>query len=233
MALAIVGVIGLLGAIAAVALVFVAADAVEEAVSEAELESREAGDASNPIAAGGDEAKDVAGCSIVDEFTVAFDLTNNSSEQSSYIIDANYLNATGERIGDGPFFINHVRAGERATEDSFGSVPDGAETCEVAEVERFAAGSPDDVSEVTCETKGEDFVGDVATELVATNNSSGLSDYLISFSLMRDGVRVGSGFATIDNVRSGQSAPTEGFSSLDGPADGVLCEVVHVERVQS
>lgn len=208
----------------------VATEATEEAVIDEGGEEPAAGEST---AAGGDEALDVTECQIIDENTVSFALTNNSSKQSSYIIDANYLDGSGARIGDEPFFVNYIRPGETAVEPSFGVVPDGGVTCEIAEVERFAAESDDDIGEVTCAVAGVDFVDDIATELVATNGSSKLSDYLISFAIVRNDVRVGSGFASIDNVRPGESAPGDGFSSVDGPAEGATCEVVHVTRIAS
>ena len=206
-----------------------AEDPVEEPAEEPVEEPAVEDDAP----AGGEEALDVSNCLIVDEFTVSFEITNNSSKQSSYIIDANYLDDSGARIGDEPCFVNYVRPGERAVEGSFGSVPDGAASCEIAEVERFAAEPNGDVDEVTCAVVGLDFADDVATELVATNDSSELSDYLITFTLVRDGTRVGTGFASIENVKAGESAPGDGFSTVDGPVDGVVCDVVDVLRTAS
>lgn len=219
----------------------IVSDAREEAVLEEEAEEPEVVDEplEDPAVeevdgpAAGDEALDVSSCAIVDEFTVSFDVTNNSSKQSSYIIDANYLDEAGTRIGDEPFFMNYIRPGERAVEGSFGSVPENAASCEVAEVERFAAESTGDLSEVTCEVVGLDFADDIDTELIATNGSSGLSDYVINFAVIRDGLRVGSGFGSIENVKAGESAPSQGFSTVDGPTDGVTCEVVEVTRVAS
>jgi hypothetical protein len=108
-----------------------------------------------------------------------------------------------------------------------------AASCELAEVDRFAAESPDDFSEVTCEVTGLDVLGDIDTTLTATNGSTGLSDYFISASPMREGVRIGTVDASIENVEAGGSAPGEGLSLTDGPAEGVTCEVVHVERTAS
>jgi hypothetical protein len=194
--------------------------------------------ATQPSAAGGaagagDEIDDVGPCTLADSETVALDVTNNSSEQSSYVVDVNYLDAAGQRVADETFFLNYLRPGEHAIEDSTAFNAGGASTCEIAEVDRFAAPSSDDVAEVTCEVTGVDAIGDIATSLTATNNSSELSDYLISGSLIRDGVRIGTVTAGIENVQPGGSAPGEGFSVVDGPADGVACEIVAVERTSS
>jgi len=75
--------------------------------------------------------------------------------------------------------------------------------------------------------------GDITTTLTATNSSSGLSDFWISASLMRGGLRVGSVDAVIENVEAGESAPGDGYSTTDGPAEGMTCDVVHVERLAS
>ncbi len=170
---------------------------------------------------------------MVDSETMLLDVTNNSSEQSSYIIDVNYLDASGQRVGDESFFINYVRPGERAQEESFAFATEGAASCEIAEVERISAESQDDVSEVTCEVTGVDVIGDISTALNATNGSSELSDYLVTAALVRDGIRIGTVTAVIENVGAGESAPGEGFSTVDGPADGVTCETVDVSRTSS
>jgi hypothetical protein len=149
------------------------------------------------------------------------------------VIDVNYLDAAGQRIADETFFLNHVRPDERATDAHFAFNAGDATSCEIAEVDRLSAQSPDDVNEVTCEVTGVDVIGDISAALTATNGSSELSDYLISATLMRDGVRIGTVDAVIENVQPGQSAPGEGLSIVDGPADGVTCEVVHVERTAS
>ncbi len=183
--------------------------------------------------AGGDEANDLGPCGVIDADTIELDVINNSSKQSSYIIDVNFLNDAGERVSDESFFVNDVRPGEHAIEESFAFSLDGAAQCEIAEVERIASESPDDVSEVTCTITGLDFADDVTTDLVATNGSSGLSDYSINFAVLRDGFRTGTGFATIENVRAGESAPGQGFSFASGPAEGATCEVVSVTRTAS
>ena len=185
------------------------------------------------MAGAADEVDDVGPCTLVDSDTITLDVTNNSSDQSNYLIDVNFLDAAGQRVSDETFFLNHLRSGERALQQTAAFNAAGAATCEIAEVDRLSAPSPDDIGEVTCEVTGVDAIGDISTSLTATNGSAELSDYLISAALVRDGVRIGTADAVIENVAAGGSAPGEGFSAADGPADGVVCEVVNVERTSS
>jgi hypothetical protein len=191
------------------------------------------GDSNSDVSGAADEVDDVAPCQWVDSETIVLDITNNSSKQSSYVIDVNFLDADGRRVGDEPFFVNFLRPGERAVESSFVFDSSGGVSCEIAEVERFASESVDDVNEVVCETNGVDFVDDIATVFEASNGSSEVSDYFVTAALVRGGVRIGTAFATIENVRPGESAPGDGFSIADGPDDGVSCEVVDVSRTSS
>ena len=202
---------------------------VDRGPDDAEVAPGGAGD----VTGAADEVDDVGPCRWIDDETVELDITNNSSEQSSYVIDINFLDAAGDRVGDEPFFVNYVRPGERAVEESFIFDSAGGVDCEIAEVERFAAPSPHDVDEVTCETNGLDFADDIATTFRASNGSSETSDYFVTAALVRDGIRVGTAFASIENVRPDESAPGDGFSVVDGPDVGVSCEVVHVSRTSS
>lgn len=180
-----------------------------------------------------DEVDDVAPCEFVDAETVRLDVTNNSSKQSNYIIDVNFLDDAGQRVGDEPFLLNHLRPGERAVERKFVFDSGGGVSCEIADVERFASRAVDDVSDVSCEVDGVDFANDLKARFVATNNSSEVSDYLIDAAFIRDEIRIGTSFGSIDNVRPGESAPGDGFSFAPGPDTGVTCEVIHVERLAS
>lgn len=188
-----------------------------------------------PTGAAGDadEVDDVTACALVDSQTVSIDLTNDSSDTSSYAIDINYLDAAGQRIADETFYVNHVRTNEHAIARSYAFAAKDAASCEIAEVERISAASPDDLAEVACAITGVDVLGDIQTRFTATNGSSGLSDYLISASLVRDGVRIGTADAAIENVAPGASAPGDGFTTVDGPAEGVTCEPVYVQRMAS
>ena len=219
--LAVLGVIGI-----AMAIVVVAGIDDEGDTSGPGRESGAAGAA--------DEVDDVGGCTLVDPERMTLEVTNNSSRQSTYIIDVNFLDDDdGARVGDETFFVNFVRPDERVREEHFVFDSAGGDTCEIAEVQRFAAETADDLAEVTCVITGVDPLGDIATAYTATNGSSELSDYVITSSLVRDGERIGTSHAVIENVRPGQQAPGDGFSIAAGPADGVVCEPVHVQRTSS
>lgn len=180
-----------------------------------------------------DEIDDVGPCQFVDAESIVLDISNDSSEQSSYLIDVNFLDDGGQRLGDETFFVNFLRAGERTTEPQFVLDSSGGVACEVAEVDRFASVSDGNVGEVTCEITGLDFLDDIETAFTASNGSSELSDYFVTAALVRDGVRVGTSFGSIENVKPGESAPGDGFSTTDGPVDGVSCEIVNVLRTSS
>jgi len=189
--------------------------------------------ATSDAAGAADEVDDVGPCVKPDDETITLEVVNNSSKQSSYIIDVNFLDDSGRRVGDESFFVSYVRPGESTREDLFVFDDSGGASCRVAEVQRLAAESPDDLAEVTCETAGVDPLDDISSVFTATNGSSTISDYLITAAFTRDGVRIGTSFAVIENVPPGQSAPGEGFSTVDGPDLEVTCEVVYVERTAS
>ena len=232
----VLGALIVFGIIAVAILLVVAADSVDTTFEQVDISSGDSDEdqsEQNGTATGGAEANDVGPCVVVDDDAIELDVTNNSSKQSTYVVDVNFLDANGQRVADESFFISDLRPGERAVEESFAFSLEGAASCEIAEVERFASESPDDTSEVTCEVTGLDFADDVEAGLVATNGSSGLSDYSINFAIIRDGVRVGTGFSTIENVRAGESAPGDGLTFVPGPAEGATCEVIKVSRTAS
>lgn len=178
---------------------------------------------------------DAGPCEIVDRENILLDITNSSSEQSDFIITMNFFDAAGQRIGDEPFFVTYLQPGQRALEESFAfetENPD-ASTCEVAEVERVASEPSDDTSIATCEVVGVDFADDIDLDLSVTNNGTVTSDYSIDMAIIRDDLRIGTAFGSVENVTPGQSAPSDGFSFVPGPADGVTCEVVHLSRTPS
>ena len=90
-------------------------------------------------------------------------------------------------------------------------------------------GEPDDVPGGAGDVTGAD---EIATTFRASNGSSEVSDYFVA-ALMRDGIRIGTAFTSIENVRPGESASGDGFSLVDGPDVGVSCEVVRVSRTSS
>lgn len=178
------------------------------------------------------EADDITGCTVAGEDTIDIAGTNNSSKQSSYLLTVVFTSG-GERVSDEPFFINYVRPGESFVENTYAFSLEAADACEVVDVDRNSAESPDDVSEVTCEITGTDVLGSISGKMTATNGSSKDSDYMATAALVRDGVRIGTAMATMENVRPGESAPADMLTTVEGPADGVTCDVVHVERTAS
>ena len=72
------------------------------------------------VAGAADEVDDVGPCTLVDSDTITLDVTNNSSDQSNYLIDVNFLDAAGQRVSDETFFLNHLRSGERALQQHRG-----------------------------------------------------------------------------------------------------------------
>ena len=182
-----------------------------------------------------DVVGDVGPCSIVDSETILVDITNSSAEQSDFTITMNFFDAAGGRVGDEPFYVNNVQPGQRAIEESYSfetENPDIA-SCEVAEVERYASSPSDETSDVSCEVTGLDFADDIEIGLVVTNNGADTADYSINVAIIRDDVRIGTGFGTIDNVTPGQRAPGDGFTFVSGPVDGATCDVVNVSRSES
>lgn len=245
----ILGGLGALGLLVVAALVIVVAVGSSDPADDAVSTARDVDDSGSGVDPGSgdaivddpmpdvggesDEIDDVAPCEYVDAETIRIDVTNDSSEQSNYIIDVNFLDADGQRVGDEPFFVNHLRPGERAVERKFVFDSGGGVSCEIVDVERFASRTVDDLSDASCEVDGVDFADDLKARFVATNNSSEVSDYLIEAAFIRDGIRIGTSFGSIDNVRPGQSAPGDGFSFVPGPDTGVTCQVIHVERLAS
>lgn len=195
----------------------------EPAASVTPASTTEKIDASEPI-------DDVAPCGLIDDETLVLDVTNQSSGLSSYIIDVVFLDGAGEPVADEPFFVNFVRPGERTVEEAVVFDSGGGASCEIADVQRFDVESSGDLSQVTCEVSGIDFIGDITATFTVSNSSAEMSNYVVSAALVRDGIRNGTAFGFIENVRPGETAVGDGFSTVPGPVDGVTCEVVQVDR---
>ncbi len=177
-----------------------------------------------------DEIDDVRSCSWVDD-RVLFELVNNSSKTSNYVITTAYLDGDGNRTGDEVHFINSVRTDEEVRE-SLLAFEDPTEGCEVIDVERFAGQSDaEELAEVGACTLGPpDFADDATATLTATNSSSKISDYLIEVAFLDSaGVRIGHGTSIINSVRPGESAPGD-VTSFSPAANITSCEVASVMR---
>ncbi len=197
-----------------------------------------ASDDSDQSAAAPDEAADFVGCTrladdLFDYF--ALEVVNQSSKTSTYWLDVVFYDSSGARVADSSLnLISHVRPNERAIETSIASFDAEWETCDMLDLDRFAAESdPSEMAEVTCEITGEDFVGDVEATATATNSSSEDSDYDITVAFVNsDQVRIGTSSAYITRVRPGETAPSDIFTTSEY-ADDLVCEVVGVERTAS
>lgn len=87
-----------------------------------------------------------------------------------------------------------------------------------------------DVTVDSCDV--DDTIGTVTANLSILNNSSGRSNYLITVSFEDgDGVKVGDGFASANNLEPGQKARVEAVAFEE--ADGMTCVVTEVNRFAS
>ncbi|MCP4224303.1 MAG: hypothetical protein GY773_13240 [Actinomycetia bacterium] len=177
---------------------------------------------------------DVVSCSKVDDETVVVEVVNSSSELSNYFLTIAFFDDSGSRLSDTSGYITALRPGERSIEESYIFDEPGA-TCEVIDVERVTvqqdAEALSDVS--TCEVTGADFVDDVMAEISATNSANTNSDYSVDVAILdADGVRRGTGYAYIETVRPGETAPSEIFTTVDY-SDDAVCDVVAVIRTES
>ncbi|MCP4224356.1 MAG: hypothetical protein GY773_13520, partial [Actinomycetia bacterium] len=76
-------------------------------------------------------------------------------------------------------------------------------------------------------------VDDVMAEISATNSANTNSDYSVDVAILdADGVRRGTGYAYIETVRPGETAPSEIFTTVDY-SDDAVCDVVAVIRTES
>lgn len=180
------------------------------------------------------ESADIVGCVRTSENEVELELVNNSSKTSTYSLTVGFFDEAGARVADESSFVNHLRPGERAILPVFTFESAGA-TCEVIDVDRFAAESQaDEVPDVApCEVTGESVLGDIEATVSATNSSENTSSYVIQVAFVdADGIRRGDGTVFIEAVRPNEAAPGDIFTSTDFDA-GLSCEVVGVDRTQS
>lgn len=87
----------------------------------------------------------------------------------------------------------------------------------------------DDIDDITC---AEDF-GLITGVVNVTNNSSGTSDYIITIGIEQNGVKIGEGFGSLDNVDAGQTARVEIVATADTQGQPFQCTVDEVERFAS
>jgi hypothetical protein len=185
-----------------------------------------------PVAGGPDEPT----CVKLDDETLEIDLVNTTAEVATFNLTIAYLDGEGQRLGDTFAYVNALRPGERTVQPVY-LYEEGTDAtqCEVIDVDETPtlhdAAAATDIS--TCEITGADFIGDVAATLSATNSEGVDNDYSIEVALLDPaGIRRGNGWAFIEHVRAGETAPADIFTTTDY-GDGYACEVVAVTRTAS
>lgn len=174
-----------------------------------------------------DEVDDVLGCSVVAEDTILLDVVNNSSKTSDYWITIAYINAEGNRVGDESNLISALRPGEHTIEEVY-SFDDTSASCETISVERTSTASEPLDAVTGCNVVGVDVFNDAEAVIEVMNPTSKLRDYWVTVAFIdAAGIRRGTGTATIDAVRPGESAPSDVFTTT--PAEGIVqCEAISV-----
>jgi hypothetical protein len=176
---------------------------------------------------------DGSGCEIIDDSTIRVELVNDSPATQSFFLTVGFFD--GEtRLGDTVAIVGNLRPGERTIEDTFYFDQSGSR-CEILEADGFEVSyDADALADVSpCEVTGVDSFGDIESELSVTNSGSGTADYSVQLSFVDDGgIRRGTGFANVESVRAGETAPSDVFTVVEA-ADGLVCEVVGVDRTDS
>lgn len=125
--------VGAVGLIVTVIVAAVAVDNVDEQI--ADEEAREGQDV------------EVTGCEVGEfgNLTATLQVTNNSSEPSTYLIEVVFETRNGSRqIDSGIVSVNELRPGQSTEVDAVGTAipppdPPPGFTCDVADVQRFAS----------------------------------------------------------------------------------------------
>ena len=183
----------------------------------------------NPL----DGSGDISSCVLVDSGSMQLDVTNTSSERSSYMVEVDVLDPNGTRIGDETVFINHLRPGERSIEDSPIFDTTGGQTCVIARVVRLQSPPSDDLTGVDCLLVEEDPAGTVSVRLTVSNRAPMMASFTVAVALVRDGVRVGTTIASIQDVGPDESGSFVTGITVSDPAASLACEVAYVERLAS
>ena len=184
-------------------------------------------------APGAGSVGDGSGCEIIDDTTIRVELVNDSAATQSYFLTVGFFDGD-TRLGDTIAIVGNLRAGERTIEDTFYFDQEGSR-CEILEADGFEVSYDEaalaDVS--PCEITGTDTFGDIESELTVTNNGSATSDYSVQLAFIDpEGIRRGTGFANIEAVRAGETAPSDVFTVVEA-ADGIRCEVIGVDRTDN
>ncbi len=176
---------------------------------------------------------DVVSCARVADGDLELDVINSSSDISDYWVEVSLLE-NGTEVGTETVYVNELRPGERTVERAFTFEEAGTE-CVVTDVDRFdASHEPERLADLgPCEVTGVDFAGDVTATVTVAHDRDGTFDYSIGVALLdADGLRRGSGSASVAGVRPGETAPGEVFTTTD--AEGIVsCEVSTVLTVDA
>jgi hypothetical protein len=191
-------------------------------------------DFSSPFGVTEDGLDDITSCQRLDADRIAIDLTNSSSYTASYSLTVVLEDTPGQRLADAPTYIEALRPGERAVEEVYVYEERGS-TCEVVSADRIATSSdPAALADVgTCQISDRDSFGYATASVTVTNSSATNTDYSLVVVVIDDSnVRRGVGYAYIDSVRPGESAPGDAYTAVafDG---SYSCEVVGVDRSES
>jgi hypothetical protein len=184
-------------------------------------------------APGAGQIGDGSGCEIIDDTTIRVELVNESAVVQSFFLTVGFFDDS-TRLGDTVAIVGHLRPGERTIEDTFYFDQAGSR-CEILEVDGFEVSYDQaflaDAS--SCEITGADTFGDIRAELSVTNSTAQTVDYSVQLAFVdAEGIRRGTGFATIESVRAGETAPSDVFSVIEAD-DGLTCEIVGVDRTPS
>ncbi|MGI9614659.1 MAG: hypothetical protein ACR2QO_17235 [Acidimicrobiales bacterium] len=186
-----------------------------------------------PTAPGAGSVGDGSGCEIIDDTTIRVELVNDSAATQSYFLTVGFFDGD-TRLGDTVAIVSNLRPGERTIEDTFYFDQEGSR-CEILEADGFEVSYDQaalaDVS--PCEITGTDTFGDIESELTVTNNGSATYDYSVQLAFIDpEGIRRGTGFANIEAVRAGETAPSDVFTVVEA-ADGIRCEIIGVDRTDN
>jgi hypothetical protein len=185
----------------------------------------------------GESSDHAADCGIADDGTVEVELTNKSSQLSSYRVGVAFAAPDSERNQTMSVQGDYIRPGERTVwnvdwSDWIASAP---VRCEVLTVDQMAeVVDPDELEDVvSCEIVGDTHT-DVVGKAQVRNGSWEASDYFIWFAFNdAEGVRRGGGIGWVEVVDPGESAPVEVHGSDQVQADGFTCEAVSVARTRA
>ncbi len=171
----------------------------------------------------------VSGCGVDDD-KVSVEITNNSGEQATFWVSLSLFDASGDQVGDQTIIAQYVPQSEVVNYSQTIFSSDDVASCEVTGVEQFAAISNGSIDQGECLVTGVDSFDDLTAAVVITNDErSEIAGASISVVFVRDGVQFADTSLSIGGLAPGETAPGQIISSIDGPADGVECQVVSID----